>query len=85
MGPFTRRNIIRTAVGGTIAAGLFPFAGTAQETAIRKHYDEFVASLPPLKKGADYSGNGNYPEGWGWVIGDGNMPYDPAPNNQEVK
>lgn len=38
---------------------------------MRKHYEAFVATLPPLKKSADYRDGGKVPEGWGWVIGDG--------------
>ncbi len=38
---------------------------------MRKHYDAFVATLPPLKPGADYKGGGQVPAGWGWHIGDG--------------
>jgi len=38
---------------------------------MRKHYEAFVATLPPLKRSADYSGGGTVPTGWGWVIGDG--------------
>lgn len=43
---------------------------------LRKKHDEFVASLPPIKKGADYKGKGGgkTPQGWGWVIGDGKNP-----------
>lgn len=38
---------------------------------MHKHYDAFVATLPPLKRSADYIGGGAVPQGWGWVIGDG--------------
>lgn len=38
---------------------------------MRRHYDEFVATLPPLKPSADYKGGGQVPKGWGWEIGDG--------------
>tara|TARA_B100000809_G_scaffold232384_1_gene248225 strand:- start:11 stop:1330 length:1320 start_codon:yes stop_codon:yes gene_type:complete len=38
---------------------------------MRKHYDAFVATLPPLKPSADYKGGGQVPKGWGWEIGDG--------------
>ena len=37
-------------------------------------YNQFVATLPPLKPSADYSGGGQVPKGWGWEIGDGNAP-----------
>lgn len=36
-----------------------------------KHYEGFVATLPPLKPSADYKGGGQVPKGWGWEIGDG--------------
>jgi arylsulfatase A-like enzyme len=36
-----------------------------------KHYEAFVATLPPLKPSADYKGGGKVPQGWGWVIRDG--------------
>ena len=36
-----------------------------------KHYDAFVATLPPLKPSADYKGGGQVPKGWDWEIGDG--------------
>ncbi|MBT5830963.1 MAG: sulfatase-like hydrolase/transferase [Candidatus Latescibacteria bacterium] len=39
---------------------------------MRKQYDAFVATLPPLKPSADYKGGGQIPKGWGWEIGDGN-------------
>lgn len=38
---------------------------------MRKHYDAFVATLPPLKRSANYKGGGSIPKGWGWIIGDG--------------
>lgn len=40
---------------------------------MRKHYDAFVATLPPLKRSADYRRGGKIPRGrgWGWVTGDG--------------
>lgn len=38
---------------------------------MRKQYDTFVASLPPLKPSADYKGGGQVPQGWGWLTGDG--------------
>jgi len=39
---------------------------------MRKQYDGFVASLPPLKPGKDYPTVGGTTEaGWGWIIGDG--------------
>lgn len=38
---------------------------------MRKHYDAFVATLPPLKPSADYKGGGQVPQGWGWLTGDG--------------
>ncbi|MHC4994886.1 MAG: sulfatase family protein [Planctomycetota bacterium] len=38
---------------------------------MRRRYDAFVATLPPLKPSADYSGGGQVPKGWGWEIGDG--------------
>jgi len=50
---------------------------------MRKRYDEFVASLPPIKQGADYSGNAKVPPGWGWLTSDGRMPPDPAPTTAE--
>jgi len=37
---------------------------------MRKHYDAFVATLPPLKRSADYNGGGQVPKGWGWVLGE---------------
>ena len=39
---------------------------------MRKHYDAFVATLPSLKRSADYKGGGKVPQGWGWVTGSGN-------------
>lgn len=38
---------------------------------MRERYDAFVATLPPLKRSADYKGGGQVPKGWGWEIGDG--------------
>ena len=38
---------------------------------MRKHYEAFVATLPPLKPSADYKGGGQVPKGWGWEISDG--------------
>ena len=38
---------------------------------MRKHYDAFVATLPPLKPSADYKGGGKVEGGWGWLRGDG--------------
>ena len=38
---------------------------------MRKHYDAFVATLPPVKHSIDYKGGGQVPKGWGWEIGDG--------------
>jgi len=38
---------------------------------MRKEYTAFVATLPPIKRSADYSGGGRVPKGWGWEIGDG--------------
>ena len=38
---------------------------------MRKHYDAFVATLPPLKRSADYKGGGKVESGWGWVMGNG--------------
>lgn len=38
---------------------------------MRKQYDAFVATLPPLKLSADYNGGGQVPSGWGWEITDG--------------
>ena len=38
---------------------------------LRKRYDAFVATLPPLKPSADYKGGGQVPKGWGWEIGNG--------------
>jgi len=38
-----------------------------------EHYDQFVASLPPLKPSADYKGGGATPKGWGWEIGTGGV------------
>jgi hypothetical protein len=38
---------------------------------MRKHYDAFVATLPPLKPSADYKGGGKVPQGWGWETGNG--------------
>ncbi|MGI9264199.1 MAG: sulfatase family protein, partial [Gammaproteobacteria bacterium] len=38
---------------------------------MRKRYDAFVATLPPLKPSADYRGGGQVPTGWGWEIGAG--------------
>jgi len=38
---------------------------------MRKHYDAFVTTLPPLKPSADYKGGGKVEGGWGWVVGDG--------------
>ncbi|MEM9018386.1 MAG: sulfatase-like hydrolase/transferase, partial [Verrucomicrobiota bacterium] len=38
---------------------------------MRGEYDAFVATLPPLKPSADYTGGGQIPKGWGWEIGDG--------------
>lgn len=38
---------------------------------MRSRYDEFVATLPPVKPSADYKGGGQVPNGWGWEIGDG--------------
>ncbi len=40
-------------------------------TNMRKHYEAFVATLPPLKRSADYKGGGAVPQGWGWVVSDG--------------
>jgi len=34
---------------------------------MRKHYDAFVATLPSLKRSADYEGGGRVPQGWGWL------------------
>ncbi|MEM9645752.1 MAG: sulfatase-like hydrolase/transferase [Planctomycetota bacterium] len=44
---------------------------------MRSKYDDFVATLPPLKPSADYKGGGKVPQGWGWEMGDGgdkNLP-----------
>ncbi len=38
---------------------------------MRKHYDAFVATLPPLKPSTDYKGGGKVEDGWGWMMGDG--------------
>ncbi|MBT3480039.1 MAG: sulfatase-like hydrolase/transferase [Opitutales bacterium] len=38
---------------------------------LRKRYDAFVSTLPPLKPSADYKGGGQVPKGWGWEIGKG--------------
>jgi arylsulfatase A-like enzyme len=38
---------------------------------MREHYDDFVATLPPLKPSTDYQGGGQVPKGWGWEIGGG--------------
>jgi arylsulfatase A-like enzyme len=38
---------------------------------MRKHYDAFVATLPPLERSADYEGGGRVPQGWGWLTGAG--------------
>ncbi len=38
---------------------------------MRKRYESFVETLPPLKPSEDYKGGGKVPKGWGWVIGDG--------------
>lgn len=40
---------------------------------MRKHYDDFVATLPPLKPSADYKkkDGGKVETGWGWIMGDG--------------
>ena len=38
---------------------------------MRKQYDAFVATLPPVKPSAEYSGGGHLPKGWGWEIGNG--------------
>ncbi len=38
---------------------------------MRKHYDAFVATLPPLKPSTDYKGGGKVEDGWGWIMGDG--------------
>jgi len=35
--------------------------------------DAFVATLPPLKPSAEYSGGGHLPKGWGWEIGNGGV------------
>jgi arylsulfatase A-like enzyme len=40
---------------------------------MRKQYDAFVATLPPLKPSAEYSGGGHLPKGWGWEIGNGGV------------
>ena len=39
--------------------------------AMRRQYDSFVASLPPIKPGSDYPGNPKGETGWGWIISDG--------------
>jgi len=38
---------------------------------MRQHYEAFVATLPPLKRSADYKGGGKVPQGWGWLTGTG--------------
>ena len=38
---------------------------------MRKEYDAFVATLPPIKPSADFKGGGQVPRGWGWAIGKG--------------
>jgi arylsulfatase A-like enzyme len=38
---------------------------------MRKHYDAFVATLPPLKPSANYKGGGKVPQGWGWLTTNG--------------
>ncbi len=38
---------------------------------MRKKYDQFVATLPPIKPSADYKGGAQVPQGWGWLISDG--------------
>lgn len=38
---------------------------------LRRRYDAFVATLPPLKPSADYKGGGQVPKGWGWHYGNG--------------
>ena len=35
------------------------------------HYEEFVATLPPIKPSVDFKGGGQVPKGWGWAIGEG--------------
>lgn len=37
-------------------------------THLKKRYDSFVETLPPLKPSSDYSGGGQVPKGWGWEI-----------------
>jgi arylsulfatase A-like enzyme len=39
---------------------------------MRKRYDAFVATLPPLKPSTDFKGGGQVPKGWGWEISAGN-------------
>lgn len=36
-----------------------------------RHYQDFVATLPPLKPSENYSGGGLVPRGWGWEFSDG--------------
>jgi arylsulfatase A-like enzyme len=38
---------------------------------MKKQYDAFVATLPPIKPSKNYNRPRNYPQGWGWVMGDG--------------
>ena len=38
---------------------------------LRKEYDAFVATLPPLKPSVDFKGGGQVPRGWGWEFGNG--------------
>jgi arylsulfatase A-like enzyme len=38
---------------------------------MRKQYEAFVATLPPVKPSADYTGGGQVPKGWGWFKGNG--------------
>lgn len=38
---------------------------------MREHYEEFVATLPPVKPSIDFKGGGQVPKGWGWEMGKG--------------
>jgi arylsulfatase A-like enzyme len=52
---------------------------------MRKQYDGFVATLPPIKPGKDYNGKGGGAgSGWGWLIGKGTTdPMPPAKGNSQ--
>ena len=38
---------------------------------MRKQYDAFVATLPPIKPSANFKGGGQVPRGWGWEYSKG--------------